>query len=124
MQRLAVFDTNILIDLFSGHVQAKDTLSRFPVNRAISLMTWIEVMVGAKKHSQESRTREALDTFEILPLSSAVAERSVLLRQELGMKLPDAIILVTAQIYSRELVTRNVKDFEGISGVTIPYSLQ
>lgn len=124
MEGLVVFDTNILIDLFSGHTQAKEALSRFPVNRAISLMTWIEIMVGAKKHNQEARTREVLDTFEILAICSAVAERSVLLRQQHGMKLPDAIILATAQVHSRRLVTRNVKDFDGLNGVTIPYSLQ
>ncbi len=46
MAGLAVFDTNILIDLFSGHEKASQTLARFPEKQAISLITWIEVMVG------------------------------------------------------------------------------
>ncbi|ELY7393472.1 type II toxin-antitoxin system VapC family toxin [Cronobacter universalis] len=117
---LAVFDTNILIDLFSGHEKARQTLARFPENRAISLITWIEVMVGARKHQQETRTREVLGAFTVLPVSLSVAERSVEIRQQCGMKLPDAIILATAQVHSRMLLTRNSKDFEGVAGAEIP----
>jgi hypothetical protein len=39
------------------------------------------------------------------------------------MKLPDAIILATAQMHRYELVTRSTKDFAGIPGVTTPYHL-
>ena len=124
MEGVAVFDTNILIDLFSGHQQAAKVMEQYPINRGISLMTWIEVMVGAKKYGQEMRTREVLEAFDVLPISAAVAERSVMIRQQHGMKLPDAIILATAQVNSRLLVTRNSKDFAGISGVTIPYNLR
>ncbi|EOY5379690.1 type II toxin-antitoxin system VapC family toxin [Cronobacter dublinensis] len=124
MEGLVVFDTNILIDLFSGHEKASQTLARFPEKRAISLITWIEAMVGARKYRQEERTREVLDAFTILPVSLTVAERSVEIRQQCGMKLPDAIILATAQVYSRTLLTRNSKDFGGIAGAEIPYVLK
>lgn len=124
MEGLVVFDTNILIDLFSGHEKASQTLARFPEKRAVSLITWIEVMVGARKYRQEERTREVLDAFTILPVSLTVAERSVEIRQQCGMKLPDAIILATAQVYSRTLLTRNSKDFGGIAGAEIPYVLK
>lgn len=123
MGMLAVFDTNILIDLFSGHEKARQTLGRFPENRAISLITWIEVMVGARKHHQEQQTREVLATFTVLPVSLSVAERSVEIRRQCGMKLPDAIILATAQVHPRMLLTRNSKDFEGVTGAEIPYVL-
>lgn len=79
---LAVFDTNILIDLFSGHEKARQTLARFPEKRAISLITWIEVMVGARKYHQEARTREVLGAFTVLPVSLSIAERSVEIRQQ------------------------------------------
>lgn len=39
------------------------------------------------------------------------------------MKLPDAIILATAQLHRRELVTRNIEDFAGVPGVITPYQL-
>lgn len=119
----ALFDTNILIDLFSGRVEAKQVLEAYPPQNALSLITWMEVMVGAKKYHQEHRTRIALSAFNIIDISQDIAERSVNLRKEYGMKLPDAIILATAQIHRYELVTRNTKDFFGIPGVITPYHL-
>jgi Predicted nucleic acid-binding protein, contains PIN domain len=119
----ALFDTNILIDLFSGRREAKQALEAWPPQNAISIVTWMEVMVGAKKYNQEHRTRVAMSAFNIIGVSQAIAERSVALRQEYGMKLPDAIILATAQVHRLELVTRNTKDFKDIAGVVTPYEL-
>lgn len=119
----ALFDTNILIDLFSGRREAKQALDAWPPQNAISIVTWMEVMVGAKKYNQEHRTRVAMSAFNIIGVSQAIAERSVALRQEYGMKLPDAIILATAQVHRLELVTRNTKDFKHIAGVVTPYEL-
>ncbi|MCV5746123.1 PIN domain-containing protein, partial [Escherichia coli] len=81
------------------------------------------VMVGAKKYHQEQRTRMALSTFNIINISQDIAERSVALRQEYKLKLPDAIILATAQLHRLELITRNTKDFTGIPGVVTPYEI-
>ncbi|MEG1123851.1 MAG: type II toxin-antitoxin system VapC family toxin [Citrobacter sp.] len=119
----ALFDTNILIDLFSGRREAKQALEVWPPQNAISLITWMEVMVGAKKYNQEHRTRVAMSAFNVIGVSQEIAQRSVALRQEYGMKLPDAIILATAQVHRLELVTRNTKDFAGIPGVVTPYEL-
>lgn len=118
-----LFDTNILIDLFSGRHEAKAALEAYPPQNAISLVTWMEVMVGAKKYHQENRTRIALSAFNVIGISHEIAERSVNIRQEYGMKLPDAIILATAHIHRLELVTRNTKDFAGLPGVITPYQL-
>lgn len=121
MEKLALFDTNILIDLFSGRRAAMETLESWPEQRAISLITWMEVMVGAKKYQQEHRTRIALNAFIVIDISRDIADRSVELRQAYRIKLPDAIILASAQLHQRTLITRNTKDFAGISGVITPY---
>lgn len=123
MNRPVLFDTNILIDLFCGRIEAKQTMDLYPPQHAISLITWMEVMVGAKRFHQENQTRMALSAFDVIGVSLEIAERGVSLRQEYGMKLPDAIILATAHLHRRELVTRNTKDFAGLPGVILPYSL-
>ncbi|EHM49837.1 toxin-antitoxin system, toxin component, PIN family [Yokenella regensburgei ATCC 43003] len=83
----------------------------------------MEVLVGARKHGQEAKTAAVMSAFEIIDVSREIAERSVLLRVKHGMKLPDAIILATAQSKNCQLISRNTKDFAGIAGVISPYQL-
>lgn len=71
-------------------------------------------MVGAKNITVSSAREWRWSTFNIINISQDIAERSVALRQEYKLKLPDAIILATAQLHRLELITRNTKDFTGI----------
>ena len=121
MEHMAVFDTNILIDLFNNRVEAADAIEHTASHRAISLITWMEVMVGARRHGHEAKTAAVMGAFEIM--SRDIAERSVLLREKHGMKLPDAIILATAQSRKCPLISRNTKDFAGIDEVLTPYQV-
>jgi hypothetical protein len=123
MEHMAVFDTNILIDLFNNRMEAADAIESTATHRAISLITWMEVLVGARKYGQEAKTAAVMSAFEIIDISREIAERSVLLRVKHGMKLPDAIILATAQSKNCQLISRNTKDFAGIAGVISPYQL-
>ena len=118
-----LFDTNILIDHLNGIVKATREL-RLSNDPAISMITWIEVMTGASGPDEEAILRAFLLNFECLPVSSAVAERAALVRRQMKIKMPDAIILATAEVAGRELVTRNVKDFpSGMRGVRVPYKV-
>ena len=118
-----LFDTNILIDHLNGVTKATREigLSRDP---AISIITWIEVMTGASGQDEETILRAFLLNFECLPISTAVADRAAVIRREKRLKMPDAIILATAEVAGRQLVTRNVKDFpSGMRGVRAPYKV-
>ncbi|MBC7314104.1 MAG: type II toxin-antitoxin system VapC family toxin [Rhizobium sp.] len=105
----ALFDTNILIDYLNGIPQAKEELGLYE-ERAISIVTWMEVMVGAPALLAEA-TRSFLSGFEVIQLDEAVAERAVELRRTHRIKLPDAIIWASADSRGAILVTRNSKDF-------------
>jgi predicted nucleic acid-binding protein len=118
----ALFDTNILIDYLGGVEAARQELGRYS-KKAISIVSWMEVMVGTPAEL-EAPTRSFLDSFERLPLEQFVAEESVRLRREYGMKLPDAIIWASARRGQWLLVTRNRKDFPPDDpSVRIPYTL-
>ena len=117
----ALFDTNVLIDFLNGVAQAKAELERYET-RAISMITWMEVMAGADSEV-ETGTRVFLDGFEHIPLDQAIAEQAVLVRRQARIKLPDAIIWASARARSMLLVTRNEKDFPASEPwVRIPYS--
>ncbi|OJU00200.1 MAG: VapC toxin family PIN domain ribonuclease [Rhizobium sp. 63-7] len=118
----ALFDTNILIDYLSGREEARTELSLYK-DKAISIITWMEVLIGAQPQI-EKRTRAFLEGFDLIVLDNDVAERSIAIRREQRLKLPDAIILASAEVHSLLLVTRNTKDFPATSpNVRIPYHL-
>lgn len=118
----ALFDTNILIDYLNGVLQAREELGLYE-ERAISIVTWMEVMVGAPASLAEA-TRSFLSGFEVIQLEKAVAGRAVELRRIHRMKLPDAIIWASADIRGAILVTRNSKDFPpGDPTIRMPYQL-
>lgn len=116
----ALFDTNILIDYLNGIERAKTELNRYS-DKAISLITWMEVMVGATPETEQIM-RGFLGGFVNLPIEEQVSNVAVTLRKKHKMKLPDAIVWATAQVDRRILVTRNTKDFpQDEPGIRIPY---
>ena len=63
MEHMAVFDTNILIDLFNNRIEAADAIEHTASHRAISLITWMEVMVGARRHGHEAKNGSRYGRF-------------------------------------------------------------
>ncbi|MDO9053556.1 MAG: type II toxin-antitoxin system VapC family toxin [Gallionella sp.] len=118
----ALFDTHILIDYLNGIEQAKTELDRYS-DKAISLVTWMEVMVGATPET-EAIIRGFLSGFVNLPIDEQVAVAAVALRKKHKIKLPDAIVWASAQVESRLFITRNTKDFSPDEpGVRVPYNI-
>jgi predicted nucleic acid-binding protein len=118
----ALFDTNILIDFLNEQPKARAEFARYE-SKAISAITWIEVMVGAPKAAEDA-TRGFLRGFDLIDLDETVSSHAVALRRERKIKLPDAVIWASARAKGLLLVTRNTKDFpEGDPGVRHPYTL-
>jgi predicted nucleic acid-binding protein len=120
------FDSNILIDTLRGIPKGRAELER-AVQRGrvwVSRMVWIEVM--SKGEGEGLRRAEMLlSGFGIDEVDSEIAERAAALRRErTRLKSPDAVILATAMLRGRVLVTRNTKDFPAeMPGIRIPYKL-
>lgn len=117
-----LFDTNILIDYLGGIARARDELRRYP-EPAISIVSWMEVLVGAAPDI-EPATRRFLSRFSVVEIDRAVAERAVILRRGSRIRLPDALIRASAEVHALLLVTRNTRDFDSTSpSVRVPYVL-
>ena len=118
----ALFDTNILVDYLNAVPAARTELERYS-ERAISIITWMEVMVGAGI-DLEAGTRRFLRGFDVVAVDERIADRAVSLRRRHRIKLPDAVIWATAQANAMLLVTRNTKDFpDDDPGIRAPYKL-
>ena len=118
----ALLDTNILIDFLRGVPAARDELNRYE-DKAISIVTWMEVMAGAPILAERA-TRDFLDGFALIELNETVAERAVTLRRKHRLKMPDAIVWASAQVQAMLLVTRDTKGFPTDDpGVRMPYRI-
>ena len=121
------FDSNIVIDALLGVEGARAELKRATSagGRAwISRMAWIEVM--SKGDDLTARATEGFLTgFAVDEIDREIAERSASLRRERPrLRSPDAIILASAQVRGRILITRNTKDFPAqMPGIRVPYIL-
>lgn len=121
------FDANIVIDALAGY-----PLARAEIQRAVTLgtrpwisrMAWIEVL----SKGSDAMVRDAvgfLSRFGLDEIDDEISHRAASLRRERPrLKSPDAIILATAQIRGRVLITRNTKDFPAeMPGIRVPYIL-
>jgi predicted nucleic acid-binding protein len=119
----AVFDTNILIDYLNGRAEAKAELDLYE-EKMISIVTYMEVLVGAKNPDEAEILRAFLQSFRCKELTQSVANFAITLRQQHRLKLPDAIVYATARDVGCNLVTRNTKDFPiAWPDIRSPYTL-
>jgi predicted nucleic acid-binding protein len=121
------FDANIIIDALAGFEPARTEIRRatsYGSRAWISRMVWVEVL--SKGPQASLREAEAfLSGFGVDELDAEIAARAAALRRERPrLKSPDAIILASALIRGRLLVTRNTKDFPvNMPGIRVPYIL-
>jgi predicted nucleic acid-binding protein len=121
------FDANIVIDALAGVKLAYSELlrAREASQRLwISRVAWIEVLSKGLPH--ELRAAQLfLSGFSVDELDHETAELAAALRRERSrLRAADAIILASAQVRGRILVTRNTKDFPaGMPGIRVPYTL-
>lgn len=108
-------DSNIIIYAAQPHYAA---LRQFIADHvpSMSVISYIEVL-GYHRLSEEER--QYLESFfqagEILPVSDAVVEWAIRLRQRRRVAVADAIIAGTALAYGRTLVTHDTEDFRWIN---------
>jgi predicted nucleic acid-binding protein len=121
------FDANIVIDALAGYPPARTEIERaagLASRPWISRIAWIEVL----SKGNEGMVQDAqvfLSHFGLDEIDDEVSRRAAALRRERPrLKSPDALILATAQIRGRVLITRNTKDFPAaMPGIRVPYVL-
>jgi predicted nucleic acid-binding protein len=119
---MRVFDSNILIYHFNdalpssalNHVESWITESA-----VISVMSRIEVLGYPQTADQLQQAMRLLAYFDEIPLHEPVVQRTITLRQQYRIRLPDALIAATAFYLGFPLVTRNTRDFQTINGLVI-----
>jgi len=77
----------------------------------VSVLSYLEVL-GYHQLTDEDKTyfEEFFNASQILPISQAVIDQAVRLKQIRKMSLGDAIITSKAKVYNLTVITRNIKD--------------
>lgn len=91
----------------------------------ISIINRIELYSIVLPAAALTAVNNFISSVQILPLSYAVADQTILIRQQYRLKLPDAVIAATCLIQNLSLVSRNLSDFGKTTGLTIidPYTI-
>ena len=86
---------------------------------AFSVVTRIEVLGFNQSADALLCAKRLFSALQQIELSSAIVERTIALRQQRKIKIPDAIIAATALQLGFPLVTHNTSDFQWISDLIL-----
>ncbi len=107
-----LIDSNIIIYHLNNNKVATNFLIKYLELSAISLITYIEVLsFDFDSIDEENQVKELLNQFTIFDIDKSVSKQALINRKLKRIKLPDNIIVSTAQVNNLTLVTRNIKDF-------------
>jgi predicted nucleic acid-binding protein len=119
---MRVFDSNILI-YHLNEVLPPAALAAVEAwiseGAMISVITRIEVLGYPQTDDQFQQAARLLVYFDEIPLHEAIVQRTITLRQQSRIRLPDALIAATALYLGFPLVTRNTHDFRAIEELII-----
>lgn len=123
-----VVDTSVLIDHLREDDRAHAALRQArKIDRRVSasVLTKVEILAGMRP-SERELTRRLLDSIEWLEVDDDLAERAGdlaarYLRSHPGIEAVDYVIAATVQRLGASLLTRNLKHFPMLDGLTDPY---
>ena len=125
-----LLDSDVLIDLARGDGRAVELIDGF-ISRgerpSISIITEMELYLGARSKAEERSVGQLLRRFEVVLISEMISVRArnltVRYVRSHGLTIPDALIAATAIANRALLLTRNVRHYSFIPHlrVRLPY---
>jgi len=122
---LILVDTDVLIWVTRKDAQASTFLDSLNDNLAISDVTYMELIQGAKNQREAQAIDKTLKNMEVrrLPITTGISEHAASLVRRYfhshSMQLADALIAATALEHGLALATGNVKHFEVVEGLQL-----
>lgn len=121
-----MIDSNILIYHFADEIprEEQDKIkSIFKKSFNISIIAKIEFL-GWRRHTESGfkEAKEFLQKSRVIYIDENIASRTIELRKNYSIKLPDALIAATVLSGGYTLVTRNENDFRNLGlGIYNPF---
>ncbi|SDN75752.1 PIN domain-containing protein [Desulfonauticus submarinus] len=118
-----LIDSNIFIYHFKGNEEATNFLLAYVKESCLSIITYMEILSLELSPYECNLIKRYLENFQIIYTDFTIA-RQVVFNKEFEktyqsifnprlkkIRLPDNIVLSTAQVYNLTLVTSNIDDF-------------
>lgn len=120
---MLTLDTNAVIYYLKGDAAASAVIEPLiSVHTTIFVATVSELELFSLPSitpEETAKINALLPTFSLITLDSHMARRAAELRRLYRLKTADSIVAATALFTNSTLLTRNVKDFKKISGLSI-----
>jgi predicted nucleic acid-binding protein len=128
MERQYLIDSNVVIDYLSGKINnsgmlfLNEVINDLPY---ISVITKIEILGYKTPPGAYQLLTDFTNDCAIIGLNDEIVEKTIGIRKDVKIKLPDAIIAASAISFDLTLITRNTKDFNQIKELELinPYSI-
>ncbi len=117
-----LLDTNIVIYYFNGLTDDEriDALLIHSFN--ISIITQMEFLGWSGFLTDENlyqKAQEFISHANVFDLAQGVVDKTITLRQQHKIKMPDAIIAATALVHGFGIATNNIDDFKRLVAETL-----
>jgi tRNA(fMet)-specific endonuclease VapC len=116
-------DTDVLINVSRGNQGAIAYVDSLNNDWALSAMTALEFIAGAKSQREVGLIDHLIEVYETIAVDGAIGRRAYDLLKAYakshGLRTFDSLIAATAILERRTLVTRNRKHFEMIGELAI-----
>lgn len=114
-----IFDTDVLIWVERGNQKAANLVNAAD-ERLISILTFMELLQGARSQKEIGHIKDFISrfNFQVLPLTENIGHRASIYIEEYtvsqGLRVGDALIAATAMEHHLVLATGNQKHFKAI----------
>jgi predicted nucleic acid-binding protein len=120
---LYLVDTDVLIDVSRNNEAAIDFLDHLGDSWLISIITALELIVGARNKREVTQIDELVAAYSAIPLTTEIGNSSYDLLRKFakshGLRVFDSLIAASAIEEDLTLVTRNKKHFQMISNLKL-----
>ncbi len=117
-----LIDTNVVVGLLEDDKNINEKSRNLILKQQIysSFVCYIEAL-GWERITEREITffQRFFDKIKVFQVDRIIIEKTIAIRREYKIKFPDAVIAATALVNNLTLATRNVKDFNKISGLQI-----
>lgn len=116
-------DSNVLIDVSRGNLAAIDYVDGLTESWAISQVTALELIVGARDKREVATIDGFLSPYPVVPLSESIGTRAYgilkVYAKSHGLHVFDSLVAATAMESGLTLVTHNRKHYQIIGGLKL-----